>query len=136
MKKDLLKEGLLEEDLNNKDTHNKHDKGYKYLLGTKRLFVELVRSFVKEGWAEAIRPEDVELVDKSFILPDFKDKEADLVYKVVIKGEEFYFYLLELQSRLDYQMPYRLLLYMIEIWRMLLKDEDANNVKEKASNCL
>ncbi len=29
--------------------NNKHDKGYKYLLSVKRVFVQLLRSFVKEG---------------------------------------------------------------------------------------
>ena len=29
--------------------NNKHDKGYKFLLSNKRVFVELLRSFVKRG---------------------------------------------------------------------------------------
>ena len=110
---------------------NKHDKGYKFLLGTKRLFVQLLRCFVQQGWAQKIVPEDVELVDKSFILQDFKDKEADLVYKVKMDGKEVYFYLLELQSTVDFQMPYRLLLYMVEVWRSILKDMDSKEAEKK-----
>ena len=97
------------------EIHNAHDKGYKYILSIKRLFVQLLKSFVDQGWAKKIEPSDVELVDKSFILPDFKNKEADLVYKVNIDGNSVYFYLLELQSRVDYQMPYRLMLYMVDM---------------------
>jgi predicted transposase/invertase (TIGR01784 family) len=115
----------------NESIHNTHDKGYKYLLGIKRLFVQLLRSFVRQGWAQRIAPEDVELVDKSFILPDFKDKEADLVYKVKMDGSDVYFYLLELQSSVDFQMPYRLLLYMVEIWRTVLKDTDSKESERK-----
>jgi hypothetical protein len=74
-------------------------------LSIKRLFVQLLKSFVDQGWVDKIEPEDVELVDKSFILPDFKNKEADLVYKVKMDGTNVYFYLLELQSSVDYQMP-------------------------------
>ena len=81
-----------------KEIHNPHDKGYKYILSIKRLFVELLRSFVDQGWTQNIKPEDVEIVDKSFILPDFKNREADLVYKVNIDGNNIFFYLLELQS--------------------------------------
>ena len=56
------------------------------------------------------------MVDKSYILPDFSEKEADLVYR--LKSKEIIFYiLLELQSTVDYLMPFRLLLYMVEIWR-------------------
>jgi len=113
------------------EIHNPHDKGYKYILSIKRLFVELLRSFVDQGWAQNINPEDVELVDKSFILPDFKNREADLVYKVNIDGNNIYFYLLELQSSVDYQMPYRLLLYMVEIWRTVLKDLDKKEAAKK-----
>ena len=29
--------------------NNKHDKGYKYLLSVKKVFVQLLRSFVKQG---------------------------------------------------------------------------------------
>lgn len=111
--------------------HNTLDKGYKYLFSIKRLFVQLLRSFVNQGWAQKIAPEDVELVDKSFILPDFKDKEADLVYKIKIDGGDVYFYLLELQSTVDYQMPYRILLYMVEIWRTVLKDTASNEAERK-----
>jgi len=114
-----------------REIHNPHDKGYKYILSIKRLFVELLRSFVDQGWAQNINPEDVELVDKSFILPDFKNREADLVYKVNIDGNNIYFYLLELQSSVDYQMPYRLLLYMVEIWRTVLKDSDKKEAAKK-----
>ncbi len=114
-----------------KNIHNTHDKGYKYLFSIKRLFVQLLRSFIKQGWAQKIAPEDIELVDKSFILPDFKDKEADLVYKIKMDGGDVYFYLLELQSTVDYQMPYRLLLYMVEIWRTILKDTVSKEAERK-----
>ena len=113
------------------ELHNAHDKGYKYILSIKRLFVQLLKSFVDQGWVNKIEPEDVELVDKSFILPDFKNKEADLVYKVKMEGVNVYFYLLELQSSVDYQMPYRLLLYMVEIWRNVLKETDKREAHRK-----
>lgn len=57
-------------------------------------------------------------VDKSYVLPDFSRQEVDLVYLLELNGEEVYFYvLLELQSSVDQSMPYRLLMYMTEIWR-------------------
>ncbi len=126
---DIIK--LLGSDRLKNELHNAHDKGYKYILSIKRLFVQLLKSFVDQGWVNKIEPDDVELVDKSFILPDFKNKEADLVYKVKIDGTSVYFYLLELQSSVDYQMPYRLLLYMVEIWRNILKETDKKEARRK-----
>ncbi|MDF2723138.1 MAG: hypothetical protein K0Q59_2813, partial [Paenibacillus sp.] len=73
--------------------HQPHDKGYKYLLSSKRLFVELLRSFVRQGWVEHIDETDVTNVDKSYILPDFSEKEADLVYRVKLKGQDVIFYI-------------------------------------------
>jgi len=103
--------------------HQQHDKGYKYLLSSKKLFLELLRSFVHREWVERIDESDLTSVDKSYILPDFSGKEADLVYRLRLKEREAILYvLMELQSTVDYQMPYRLLLYQTEIWRDLLKD--------------
>ena len=44
--------------------------------------------------------------------------------------EVFYYILLEPQSTVDYKIPYRLLQYMLEIWRTILKD---TGEKESAS---
>ncbi|MFD0711610.1 Rpn family recombination-promoting nuclease/putative transposase [Paenibacillus sp. GCM10027626] len=56
-------------------------------------------------------------------MPDFSGKEADLVYRVKIKGREVIFYILiELQSTVDSLMPWRLLLYQVEIWRQVMRD--------------
>ncbi len=105
--------------------NNKHDKGYKYLLSAKKVFLELLRSFIKQGWVEQIDENKIVRVDKSFILQDFKDKEADLVYWVRLNDKDVIFYILmEMQSTVDFQMPYRLLLYMVEIWRGFIKDAE------------
>ncbi len=59
------------------------------------------------------------------MLQDFKRQEADLVYRVKLNGQDVVFYLLlEMQSTVDFRMPYRLLLYQVEIWRYLLQNEE------------
>jgi len=123
---------VLEADEEYSSHDNKHDKGYKYLLSVKKVFVQLLKSFVNQGWVSKIEADDVEKIDKSFILKDFREKEADLVYKVKLDDKEVFFYiLLELQSTVDFQMPYRLLQYMMEIWRTILIDTDKNTPKRK-----
>jgi len=129
----IKKRGLFVSNVNEAGKiNNEHDVGYRYLLKAKQVYIQLLKSFVDKEWVDQIDESTAELVDKSFILPDFQEKEADLVYKMKLKDQEVIFYtLMELQSTVDHQMPYRLLLYMTEIWREIVKDSDEHKVKQK-----
>jgi len=37
----------------------------------------MLKEFIKDSWVEQISEEDLVLIDKEFILKDFKEKEAD-----------------------------------------------------------
>ncbi|PDO09572.1 MAG: hypothetical protein BLM47_11745 [Candidatus Reconcilbacillus cellulovorans] len=101
---------------------SRHDRGYKFLFASKKIFLDLLRCFVRCGWVDRIDSEDaLEPVNKSYVLPDFSGKEADVVYKVRLKGRTVFFLLLELQSDVDFLMPLRLLLYEAEILQDWLK---------------
>jgi predicted transposase/invertase (TIGR01784 family) len=101
-----------------KHPHHPHDKGYKQLLTNKKTFLELIRTFVQEEWVNEIDEDRLILVDKSYVLEDFSEKEADVVYRLRMKERDVIFYiLLELQSTVDFLMPFRLLQYMVQIWR-------------------
>ena len=64
---------------------------------------------------------------------EFEEEESDILYKVNINGVEVILYvLLEFQSKVDFQMPIRLLFYMIKIWRDTLKNTDKNERKRKS----
>ncbi|WML33571.1 Rpn family recombination-promoting nuclease/putative transposase [Clostridium sp. OS1-26] len=112
--------------------YHEHDVGYKYIFSHKPTFIELLRSFVKTDWANSINEKDLVLLDKSYILSDFKEEESDIVYRVNIEDEEVIFYvLLEFQSKVDFQMPIRLLFYMTEIWRDVLKNVGSKERRRK-----
>ena len=114
------------------EVFNPHDKGYRFLLSSKTVLMELLESFVTGGWVKKVDPQSLTKEDKSYVLADFKDKEADLVYRGKIDGREYIFYiLLELQSTVDFQMPYRLLFYMVEIWRDILKNTGKKEAERK-----
>ena len=114
-------------DENPETIHQLHDTSYRFLLSSKKLFVELLRSFINKGWVQAVNEEHVQEIPHSFVLQDFKRQEADLVYRVNLNGQDVVFYLLlEMQSRVDFRMPYRLLLYQVEIWRYLLQNEEGS----------
>ncbi|WP_248925277.1 Rpn family recombination-promoting nuclease/putative transposase [Paenibacillus hamazuiensis] len=102
---------------------HRHDRGYKYLLSSKQIFLQLLKSFVHRDWVQQVDESRLVGVDKSYILPDFSKKEADIVYRLQLEDQDIIFYvLLEMQSTVDYQMPYRLLMYQTEIWRDVLKN--------------
>ena len=115
---------VLEPGRNYEAPSNKHDTGYKYLLANKATFLQFLQSFVKSDWVKGLHADDITLVPKSFILQDFSHQEADLVYQIRLADKDIIFYLLlELQSTVDQMMPFRLLMYMVEMWRNYLFNE-------------
>lgn len=115
-----------------KNINNIHDKGYKDLLTNKNIFEDLIKSFVKKSWSKDISKDNLELVNKSFVLSDYEEMESDILYKAKIGEDEVMFYILvEMQSTPDYSMPIRLYLYMAEIWREYLKNFSKKEVKRK-----
>ncbi|AKN29997.1 transposase [Clostridium carboxidivorans P7] len=115
-----------------KEMHHIHDKSYKDLFSNKELLVDMIQNFVKSSWIKEIKKDNIELVNKSYILSDYEELESDIVYKATIDGREVIFYiLLEFQSYVDYSMPIRLFLYMSEIWREVLKNTKQAEVKSK-----
>ena len=116
---------------NNKN--NVHDKSYKDLFSNKETFLNLIQSFVSDTWGKKLTKDNLVLVNKSYILSDYEEQESDIVYKANFDGNDVYFYvLLEFQSSVDFRMPIRLLLYMIEIWREKLKNTKLNEFKRKS----
>jgi len=115
-----------------KDINNIHDKTYKSFFENKEIFLELLQSFVKESWTSKLTTDGL-VQDKSYyVVRDYEEMEADIVYTATIDGQEVIFYiLLELQSTVDYSMPIRLFLYTTEIWRKYLKKFTKDEVKKK-----
>ncbi|WP_074042224.1 Rpn family recombination-promoting nuclease/putative transposase [Desnuesiella massiliensis] len=115
-----------------REIHNIHDKSYKDLFSNKEILATMVQSFVKSSWKEEITKDNIELVNKSYILSDYEELESDVVYKANIDNKEVIFYiLLEFQSYVDYSMPIRLFLYMSEIWREVLRNSERSQVRSK-----
>lgn len=110
-----------------KDIHHIHDKSYKDLYSKKEIAIDLFKSLLNKEWTKDLVPENLTLVNKSYITADYEELESDIVYKANLNNTEVYFYiLLEFQSTVDYRMPLRLLFYICEILR-----EHAVNAKHK-----
>lgn len=106
--------------------HNKYDKGYKSLLSIKKNFIDFVKTFVKVEIGEEIQEDNVTLLDKEFIMSNFDKRESDLIYEIKSEKQNIFFILIELQSKVDKTMSYRMLNYMIEIWRKWDKNRNPN----------
>jgi len=102
---------------------NYHDKGYKTLLSKKRHFIKFLRHFVKKDWVGLLDEDSLHLCDKGFVDSFFKELESDLIYSAKIKDNTVYFYVLtELQSTVDYTMPFRMLKYIFAILMRVFDD--------------
>ena len=109
-----------------------HDTRIKELLGSEDRFLKMLQDCVKEDWVQNIDRETIRRNNTQYILPDFDEKVADLVYEANMNGRKIIFYvLLEHQSKPDYRMPYRLLLYITEILRAYYNKADENERQAK-----
>ncbi len=101
---------------------NKHDLGYKQLLSFIEMFRQLIQGYTDEDWKEKLDYSRAQRVDKEYVLPDFKEKESDIVYKVPLIDKEknekeiFLFVLIEHQSTVDHSIAFRLLFYLTHVW--------------------
>ena len=107
-----------------KKENKPHDKLIKEILKDKKELVNLINKFLKPN--EEIFEDNIEKYTNSYITKKYKSKEADIVYKM--KDKDMYF-LIEHQSTVDYNMPFRLLNYCIDIVNEWKKEE--KNKKSK-----
>ena len=105
--------------------HQRYDKAYKALLRNREVFCRFMRSLVDEELAQKVSPENIEIVNKSYITRGGLEYLSDLIYKVLIEPEyEAYFYILmEFQSRPDKSMPLRILNYIVQFYQSLPKKD-------------
>ena len=122
---------------NNDDTYQFADRGYKRLLAFKQIFGQLMQDgYIDSDWTSRLDIANSEAQDKSFILPGFEKMESDMLYKVPLKSakkQEIYLYvLIESQSKVDYSLAFRILLYLVEIWRDIYNNTDEQKRQNKS----
>jgi len=105
----------------------KHDEGYKYILSKAANFLHFLKKYFPAPWTADISVKDIKKFNKSYITQEYRHLDSDLIYELKKGGTDVYFYvLLELQSTVDFTMPFRLLRYMVELLNDVFK-----NVKEE-----
>ena len=87
-------------------THQYHDKIFKDVLDNKGEIINLLRNYIEKNANEiTIGQDDIERYNRKFITGNYKNKEADIIYKL---KEKNVFILVEHQSTIDYEMPERI----------------------------
>jgi len=112
----------------------KHDKGYKGILSNSAVFLHFLRKyFAAAAWTANISADDLERIDKSFITKGYGKMDSDVIYKLKLAGSDVYFYvLIELQTKVDFTMPFRLLRYMVELQNDIFENTDEKIRRRKA----
>ena len=67
---------------------NPHDKRHKELLSNKKSLLSLLRDCVMEPWVHDLDEDSIIKTNNSFILQDFSEKEADIVYEATLNGNK------------------------------------------------
>jgi predicted transposase/invertase (TIGR01784 family) len=109
----------------------KHDESYKSILSDIDGFVHFIRKYFHVLWADYITAENTARINTSYIIPGYSRIDSDIIYKTKLGSSDVYFYILvELQSQVDFTMPFRLLRYMVELLHDIFKNIDAS-VRER-----
>lgn len=101
-----------------------HDKLIKKTLKNKEEVAKFINYYLEPR--RQIEAKNLELYTNSYVTKKFKTKEADIVYK--LKNKEIFF-LIEHQSTIDSNMPFRLLNYSIDIMQQWCRNKKAGQKK-------
>ena len=100
-----------------------YDDAYKYIFSNKRIFLQLIQSFVTEDFVKGLTLNDINLIDRTFVTDEFLQRESDIIYRINLKDSEAYIYiLLEFQSTVDKSIPIRMLLYILQFYDLLFRN--------------
>lgn len=96
------------------EINQKHDKMYRTILSNKKDVAYIINEALNLAKKTKVTPGELEKYKSSFVTNQFKNREADIVYK--IKNANIFF-LIEHQSKPDYSIPYRIEEYKLEIMK-------------------
>lgn len=112
--------------INSRQTNNEHDKTYRKLLSNKEDTAHIINEALKLDKEDQVIAEELEKYSTNFITNEFKDRQADIVYK--LKNRNLFF-LIEHQNKVDYSMPYRIEEYKLKIMKSAI---DMKKIKTRS----
>ena len=121
-----LIKSIQKKEINKNQTHQPHDKIFKTILSQKNQIVNLLNRMLE--LKIKLKQNDIEKYNSNYINYEFKSKESDIVYKM--KKKEVFF-LIEHQSKIDYNMPKRILEYEVEIIKEVIQGKKLTKKNHK-----
>lgn len=113
---------LMEEtEVYNYGENQPYDKLYKTILDSKKQVTALINRILELN--KELKEKDIEKYNSSFITTRFRNLESDIVYK---KNNQKIFFLIEHQSKIDINMPKRILEYEIAIMQEMFVNSKCN----------
>jgi hypothetical protein len=107
------------------------DRSTLWLLEDPANLADLLR-LLAPGVVDQLDFERAQRVNRSFVQPDLRKKESDLIYRVPVSADDssdaWIYVLLEHQSLPDREMALRLLLYFAQLWDLERRGWDDRNV--------
>lgn len=101
--------------------NNEHDKIFRTVLDKKTDVSKFLNKFIGLN----IKTEELEKYNSSYIDPKFKNKEADIVYRIKDKNS---FLLIEHQTKIEKKMPIRLHEYSTEIMASAMEENKYKSI--------
>ena len=101
------------------DVQRPHDKLFRTVFADHAEAAALLRAHLPESLARDLRWSTLTLQDRSFVDPDLRDTESDLLFSIRRKAgapPAWLYVLVEHQSRPDRWIRFRLLKYCCRIW--------------------
>ncbi len=107
------------------EINNPHDKFLKETLSKKENAIGFIENYLPKDIVELIDLNKINIEKDSYITENLQEYFTDLLYKVMIKGEESYIYVLfEHKSYPDKLIGLQLLEYLIQCWKSKIKQKN------------
>lgn len=103
-----------------KTKNQKHDKTFKEVLKDRKEMSIFLKQFIEME----VKSEELQIYNSEFINNKYERRISDIIYKE--KKNEIY-YLIEHQSKIDKNMPYRILEYCMELMKEVKKNQNKQN---------
>lgn len=107
------------------EINNPHDKFLKETLSKKENAIGFIENYLPKDIVELIDLNKINIEKDSYITENLQEYFTDLLYEVMIKGEESYIYVLfEHKSYPDKLIGLQLLEYLIQCWKSKIKQKN------------
>ena len=105
-------------------SQNPHDKFFKQMMTKKETAADIIKTYFPKELSETIDTRTLKIYKDTFIDEQNAENESDILYEVMMGGQDAYIYLLFEHKSYDYKFTaLQLLKYMYNIWDLDIKQK-------------